>query len=110
MIASTVVTSLRIAKTSMISGESAKTTMYSRGRRKVVGVRIAPIASTMPLNDTAVPSTRPSATSWSPSRFSAIPRTMSSNSMPVKMIASRKTEIANPREIPTSELISRSAL
>ena len=93
-----------------MSGASAKTTMYSRGTLNVVGARIAPSASTMPLNDTAVPMTRPSATSWSSSRFSAMPRTMSSNSMPVKMIASRKTEIASPREMPTSEPISRSAL
>ena len=109
-IASTLVTSLRIANTTMISGASANTTMYSRGMLNVVGARIAPSASTMPLNDTAVPRTRPSATSWSFSRFSAIPRTMSSNSIPVKMIASRKTETANPRETPTSEMISRSAL
>jgi hypothetical protein len=30
--------------------------------------------------------------------------------MPVKMIASRKTDIRNPRDTPTSELINRSAL
>jgi hypothetical protein len=35
---------------------------------------------------------------------------MSSNSMPVKTIASRKTEIRSPRDAPTSEPISRSAL
>ena len=94
----------------MMSGATAKMTMYSRGMSNRVGVRIAPRASTMPVNETAVPRTRPSATSCSSSRFSATPRTMSSNSIPVKMIASRKTEIRSPRDTPTSELISRSAL
>jgi hypothetical protein len=94
----------------MTSGETAKMAVYSRGMLNWVGVRIAPRASTMPVNETAVPRTRPSATSCSSSRFNATPRTMSSNSMPVKTIASRKTEIRSPRDTPTSELISRSAL
>ena len=94
----------------MMSGASAKMTMYSRGTSNLVGVRIAPMASTTPVNETAVPRTRPSATSCSSSRFRATPRTMSSNSMPVKMIASRKVEIRSPRDTPTSALISRSAL
>ena len=75
-----------------------------------VGARIAPSASTTPVNETAVPSTRPSATSSSPSRLSATPSTMSSNSMPVKMIASRNTEIFSPRDALTRKPISFSAL
>jgi hypothetical protein len=48
-IASTVVTSLRMADTNMMSGASAKTTMYSRGMLNVLGLMIAPSASTMPI-------------------------------------------------------------
>ena len=76
----------------------------------MVGVRIAPSASTTPLNATAVPSTRPSATPSRSSSSSATPRTMSSNSIPVNTIASRNREILRPLAAPTRESISRSAL
>jgi hypothetical protein len=66
-----------------------------------VGVRRAAIASTTPVIESAVPNTTPRATPSRSSRLSATPRKTSSNSMPVKMIASRNTDTRSPLAIPT---------
>ena len=67
----------------------------------LVGEMIAVSASTIPVIAIAVPNTVPRATSPRSSMFSTTPNATSSNSIPVKMMASRNTETCSPLAAPT---------
>ena len=67
----------------------------------LVGVMIAASASTIPVIAIAVPNTVPRATSPRSSMFSTTPNATSSNSIPVKTMASRNTDTRRPPAAPT---------
>jgi hypothetical protein len=84
------------------SGAAANSAMYPRWTFTLVGEMIAARASTTPVIDIAVPNTVPRATPLRSSKFSATPRATSSNSIPVKTMAIRNTDMRRPAAAPTT--------